>query len=236
MQLQISEFGYLIIFGIYAIAALMLAFLWRALPKGRSRLLVVIFLGVIALAIPWADEVWIAWHFHEMCKEAGVKVYKKVEVEGFYDDTGGGIDIPGSITSEAAIKTFESKGYQYYERRIGYGGEGRPQGVSRVEKVNGEWQVSILDHPTARYQFRYAGARLEEPVGFKIEKSEWVIVDNQSGSVIGREVYYSRYPGWVEWIWLQFFGSGRTTCQGVAPTAPELRHSLYDYVLIPAKR
>jgi len=47
-------------------------------------------IAVVLLAAPWAEEYWIASRFEEVCKDAGVHVYKQVEVDGFYDATMGG--------------------------------------------------------------------------------------------------------------------------------------------------
>lgn len=168
------------------------------------------------LAAPWAEEYWIARNFHEACQDAGVHVYKKVAVEGFYDAMGGGIDTPGPLKYKPAIESFEKGPYRFYERLIGYDPHAKNLQVSHVEKIDGEWQVKILDKPTARYHYKRAYQprpyKYEEPVGWKLERLEEVVVDAETGEIIARETDYKRYINVAEGSWRLYWGLAKTFC------------------------
>ena len=42
---------------------------------------------VVIVVLLFGDEAWISWRFHQLCKDAGVHVYQKVEAEGYLNDT-----------------------------------------------------------------------------------------------------------------------------------------------------
>lgn len=92
MDYQISNIGAGIII-VYSIAILLFV-IWplvRLLRKFRWKWGLVTPVALTLFAAPWAEEYWIAWHFAQACNNAGVHVYKKVEVEGFYHANGGGL-------------------------------------------------------------------------------------------------------------------------------------------------
>ena len=91
MNLQISIVGMAIIAVLYWICGAVLLKVWRRVRGRTWGKVVVPLVAFVVLILPWADEVWIAWHFSEFCKDAGVRVVRKVEVEGYYDDTASGI-------------------------------------------------------------------------------------------------------------------------------------------------
>jgi len=171
------------------------------------------------LVLPYADELWIAWHFERACREAGVTVYRQVEVEGFFNGTGG----PGTDMIEKQGFRF-SEGYALGWKR-----------VARIERDADRWKRTHFDKPQARYHYRYADPRQWVPAGYQMNRLERQVVDNETGEVLGREVLFERYPGFVEGLWIRFLGSGQTICEGNAPRPPELRHLLYHCVLIPKK-
>lgn len=225
MNLQIIPFG-LVIFGLYA-GLILLLVIWplSRLLKGRSwRRPLLGIVAAVLLASPFAEEFWIAWHFRELCKDAGVHVYRKVEVDGFYDST-----------MRSGYELIQQKGYRFMEHPAREAGK-----IEHIERIAGEWKVSLLYRPTARYHYKYAYQptpyKYEEPVGWKIERTEWQVIDSENGEILGRETKYSRYPATVEAVWMaRLFGSGRSTCKGLAPTPPETRHSIFEYVLIPKR-
>jgi len=79
------------------------------------------------MALPWAEETWIAWHFNETCKEAGVKVYRQVEVDGFYDGTMG-----------TGYSFIEDYGFRFMEEKTSDGK------IAHTEKPEGQWKTTIL--------------------------------------------------------------------------------------------
>ena len=219
MTLAFGLIDYILIAVFYGMAAVALLFLWLWLRKGRYWRFVIPPLALIALIAPWTDEVWIAWRFSQLCRDAGVHVYKTVEVEGFYD----------SIL-RSGYELIEHYGYKYME----HPSDPRSK-VDRVEKVDGEWRKTTSDQPSSRYQYRFADPRQEVPIGYKLEKTEWQVVDTRAGEVIGRELRFARYPSWVQSLWIRYFGNGAVMCEGTAPHPPVLRYLLYHYVLIPRK-
>jgi hypothetical protein len=225
--LDISPIGWFIVFVFYALAAVALIALWLWRKSIVTRALVVV-LAPIALAAPLADELWIGWHFHEACKGAGVQVTRKVEIEGFYNATTSGPSEPGTVTNPQAIREYEKSGFRFWERRAGWS----ETKVSHVEKVNGEWHITILNRPTARYQ--YIKPIQDKVVSFKLRKIEYAVIDTQAGDQIGRSTIYKRYPGWVDGLWVGLFGSGMTMCPD-----PEMRPyqpSFPEAVLAPIKK
>jgi hypothetical protein len=159
---------------------------------GRKALLTV--LGTVFLILPVAEELWIAWNFGQACKEAGTLIYKKVQVEGFYDDTRP--SRPGPL-AEQAKKSMDQSGYLFHERpfRDPQGGASK---VVRYEKVNGEWLSKVLDRPTARYHYKWPnpyGAK----VTYKVGKSERVVIDAETNEQIARYISFGRRPPWY-WI------------------------------------
>jgi hypothetical protein len=204
---------------------------WAAKPWRGS---VIGTLALILLILPYADEFWIAWQFSKLCEDAGVHVTRKVEVDGYYDATTTGWSKAEIVTDKQLVAEYEKAGFRFRERNTSVSGSA-PGKISHLEKYpDGTWRITVLDHPTARYHYRFADPRQEVPVGLKLEKTEDIVVDSQTGEVIARDIHYTRYLGWVESLWVRFFGSGAVTCKGTAPKPPELRYLLYHYVLVPA--
>lgn len=94
MQYQIGIVGAGII-AVYS-AVILLVLIWplaKALKKFSWRWALLGPIAFVLLAAPWAEEYWIASRFEEVCKDAGVHVYKQVEVDGlYYAVVGGGSD------------------------------------------------------------------------------------------------------------------------------------------------
>lgn len=179
--------------------------------------------ALVLLAAPWAEEYWIARNFHEACQDAGVHVLKKVEVDGFYDGTG-----------NWGQQAFRQLPYQFVEFKSSF-----DLGYKRLEKIDGSIRLTSLEHPTARYHYKYAYQptpyKTEEHIGWKLEKLGTVVIDSETGEVIGRDTKYRRTINIAEGLWRLYWGVATTTCQGNAPKPPDLRHLLYHYALIPAK-
>jgi hypothetical protein len=239
-SLMITPIGIGII-GIYS-AIICVALLWplfRLLRNSRWKLWIVSIVGLPLLAAPWAEEAWIAWHFNEACKDAGVKVDRQVEVEGYAD----GRSQPerkliktGPLFKEGSPEhlDFEKAGYRFYEDLLKDGG------VRHLERDGGQMMVTILDRPQARYHYKFLDPRQEIPIGRRLNKFGYQIIDSETNEVLGSDTKFERYPNSAEGLWLQFFGPSLRICKGSAPKppasmSPELRYSLYHYVLIPKK-
>ena len=180
-----------IAYGLLALVFWGIARLTRGMA-GRKVLLVVI--GIVFLVIPVAEELWIAWNFGQACKEAGTFIYRKVQVEGFYDDTRPGR--PGPL-AEQAKRSMDQSGYLFHERPL-LDTRGGAAKVVRYEKVNGDWLSKVIDRPTARYHYKWPnhyGVR----VAYKVGKSERVVIDTQNNKQIARYISFGRRPPWY-WI------------------------------------
>ncbi len=141
-------------------------------------------IGLLFLVLPISEELWIAWNFGQACKDAGTFVYKKVQVEGFYDDTR---TTHAGVPSPQAIKSFDDSGYRFLEMR------GLEKFV-RLEKTDGHWRAVVLERPTARYWYTHPHNRT--PIGFKVDKIERVVSDSFSGEILARETRFAREAPW----------------------------------------
>ncbi|MBK9160737.1 MAG: hypothetical protein IPM27_04120 [Nitrosomonadales bacterium] len=200
MNYQIGIVGAGII-AVYS-ALVLLLIVWplgKLLKRFRWRWAAVGPVAFVLLAAPWAEEYWIARNFELACKDAGVHVYKKVEVEGFYDDTGNG-----------GYELIKQYGYHFMEHK------GMQGNVEHIEFVDGQWKVTPLDRPAARYHYKFAYQptpyKTEERIGWKMEKLEMVVIDSETGEAIARETDYRRTINVAEGSWRLFWGLAKTYC------------------------
>jgi hypothetical protein len=216
-SLMITPIGIGII-GIYSaiVGVVLLWPLFRLLRNSRWKLWIVSIVGLPILAAPWAEEAWIAWHFNEACKDAGVKVYRQVEVDGFYDDT-----------MPSGYELIARYGYKFMEHRTDDGK------VKHIEKFADQWQIAIVDRPTARYHFKHAYQptrnNTEESIGWKLLRAGTLVVDSQTNDVVGRSISYIRLPSVADWQWIRFFGGGGHSCpdQEKGPHQPPFPQSVF---------
>lgn len=215
MTPQITPFGLVLISPLYYLAGRLLVALWRRMQPSPWRWGLLAFIPFVVV-LPFADELWITWNFERYCKEAGVKVVRKVEVEGFYDDT-----------MPSGFELINRYGYRVMEHRASDG-----KTVERVEKNGEKWERTILEHAKARYHYRYANPRQWVPAGYQINRMERQVFDSVTGEVIGRQITFERYPGFIEGLWLRFLGSGQIMCPD--PGGP-LQPAFPESILIPKR-
>jgi len=208
--------------------------------------------AVVIAMLPWAEEWWIASSFGYYCrKDAGVFVYKTVEVDGYYNGTGA----VTRIVDGPAYKFIEGPerggGYRRVERAtedeknraidIYVKDKGKQPGerdwisetVGGNGKINVEmntglaWRFTKLDKPTARYEYRTLQQSARN--GYKIRKTEHVVKDIQTGELLGRETVYVRDAYWF------FIGLDAPVmvCPDSREKAQYPRGMLYENVLIP---
>ena len=180
--------------------------------------------GLLTLAFlaPWAEELWIAREFGQRCrKDAGLYVYKTAVVSGFYDDsTGWGVrqlaessykfmesrenisgdfmrtELADDAVRNQALNWEKEKNSQkvrskneYLVRQIG----DREQIIVSPDGVNA-WRRIKIDKPTARYH--YLQPSIPSPVGHKVSKWEYQVIDTQSRETLARQTKYSRKSYW----------------------------------------
>jgi hypothetical protein len=197
----INIFSVILLVLIWLIGTGLLVWLGSYLRKTRKRVWPVLVPLFLLLYIgPIAEELWIAWNFGQLCKkDAGIFIYKTVEVEGFYDSTRP--THAGPPTAQA-VASFELGGYQFYEMLFPNRKGGSHQ-VVHLEKTNGVWTPTVLDQPTARYHYKELASHL--PVSHQVKKFERVVVDQENKKVLGRYLNYYRGAPWF------FIGLDRPT-------------------------
>lgn len=232
-SLMITPIGVGII-GVYsAIVCFVILFpLSRRLQHSRWKWWVLSTVGFPFLAAPWAEEAWIAWHFNEACKDAGVKVVRQVEVDGYADGT--------NQYERKSIKTgplfkddptrqldFEKQGYRFYEDLLKDGG------ARHLEREGNQMMVTILDRPLARYHYKFLDTQQEMPVGRRLKKFGYQVLDSETNEVLGSDTRFVRYPNLAESVWLQYFGPSALSCNGPldAPEKKKRSGLIYEYVL-----
>ena len=198
---QITPIG-IVIIAIYSfVIGAVALFLGQLLKEFRWRWWLLAPPALLMMALPWAEEAWIAWHFNEACKDAGVKIYRQVEVEGFYDGTMG-----------TGYSFIEDYGFRFMEEKTSDGK------VTHTERPDGQWKTAILEKPSARYHVIYAYQprphAYEKPIGRRLEKIERLVVDSQTSEILGRDVVIKRRASTADELWAQFIGSTVRSCPG----------------------
>jgi hypothetical protein len=222
-------FYYISIFSIiplgiaYGILALIYWGVARVTRGARARTAILSLVGVIFLILPISEELWIAWSFGQACKEAGTFISKKVQVEGFYDDTR---STHAGTPTPQAVDSFEKSGYRFFEMK------GREKFV-RIEKSDGQWKPVVLDRPTARYHFRVTDPMDGTRVAYKVSRSGSVVIDKETNEEIARYTSFGRSPPWF-FVGLDVPGYACDVPGGW----PYTRKSrlVYQEALIPAQR
>ncbi len=170
---------------------------------------------------PIAEEFYIAWNFDRLCKkDAGIFVYKTVQVDGFYDGTmrSGYVntgpdgyrfmehaseDRKGFERVERADEKLRQKALDWYAQT--HRGKEGPKDRSIFYPLNDQetiavmpngvdaWRIKKLERPTARYHYRWPSDR---SVSYKIEKIERMVIDSHTDEVLARETKYRRTAPW----------------------------------------
>jgi hypothetical protein len=217
-----TDLNWIILFPVYVIGLALIALLWWWLAKRMKRPWAVTVPLLLVLALgPWVEEFWIAWNFGRLCKkDAGIFIYRTVEVEGFYNATGATLDLvrPGGyrfVESHArdgkgvthvtyGDDQLVREAFARYEEDHP-GKRATEQDMLRVRlddrtealvypKKGDSWRITRLDHPTARYHYRWPHSHT--PVSHKLVKHERVVVDTLTNDVLGRDLEYGRKAPW----------------------------------------
>ncbi|HZP87588.1 MAG TPA: hypothetical protein VFB54_12285 [Burkholderiales bacterium] len=187
-----SILSLIVLVPIYLVGAAFLTWYGRRVKARRpDAWKVMLPLSLLVYIAPIGEELWIAGNFAYLCsKDAGIFVYKTVEVEGFYDATRPTHSGPPSPQTRDEL---EAGGYRFYEMPFP-DRTGRPARIVHLEKKEGEWVSAVLDYPTATYQYRRV--HLNTPVAQKIGKLERLVIHVDGEEVLGRSIDYSRRPPW----------------------------------------
>lgn len=178
----ISVFSLVFLAVIYVVGTGLLLWFGAWLRKRMQKpwMVIVPLLGLLYIG-PVAEELWIAWNFDQHCrKDAGIFVYKTVEVEGFYDDT-------HSWRADKLAAT----GFKWMEGR---GRANSREVYWRHEWVGKEIRSFQISRPTARYHYR--SPHTDTSMANRVDKIERVVIDSESDDVLARETKYRREAPW----------------------------------------
>lgn len=230
MNIQFSIIGLVLVLVFYLFTAGVLVLIGLRIKDKQWGKIIIGPLALIALALPWVDEVLVAWNFKEICKDAGAQISRTVEVEGYLNDTSRTLSSdfakPEFITDPGAILNFDRSGYRYVESLFKDGK------VWHLERVEGGIQASILSEPRARYFFRTPMSDVD--AGPAASCSEDVIVDSETNQTIAKYRYCKRYASFPERLWLGLLHRGPIA---YCPSGTkELKGMLYRHVLIPVRK
>ena len=207
-----SFFGVLLILLVYALGGALLGALWFALRRWKRAWVLMLPLFALLLILPWAEELWIAWNFGQLCKkDAGTSILKTVEVDGFYDETHGW-----------RADALRQSGYRWMEGR----GE---ESYWRHDRVGDEVRSVRIAQPTARFQFtRDSGTK----VFYKVSRQTSSVMDRVTGELLGRYTRYNREAPWF------FIGLDRPRMSCDGSDGPPAKNSflIYRDVLKPRER
>jgi hypothetical protein len=204
------------------------AHITRNLPARKVLLGV---LGAVFFLLPIAEELFIAWRFTQACREAGTFIYKKVQVEGFYDETGtGSLELVRSGTYRF-IESRADRGYtrltlgdaQFMREALARYRQKNPgkdpleQDIVRVKldartealvfpRKGDSWRITLLDRPTARYHYKMPSSH--RPFAHRIVQHEAIVVDTSNGEMLARYTRFSRDSPWF-YVW---FGKADFSC------------------------
>jgi hypothetical protein len=162
--------------------------------------------ALVLLSLPWVEEALISRSFDEACKDAGVKVYRQVQVDGFYDAT-----VPSGYDH------IKNDGYGFMEHLRDVDGK-----IIRIERpvdmktpLN-QWKKVVMDYPTARYHlinaYQKGRYQIKEPIGWKLQKIEEQVVDSQTGEILGRNTTIIRVAPFHEALIASLFGPPIVMC------------------------
>jgi hypothetical protein len=184
-------------------------------------------LGAAILFLPWADELWIAYQFQDVCKTAGASISRKVTVDGFLDDTNRFSSIgvrTGLIVNPQAIRSFDQSGYKFRETTLS---DGR---IWRLERISEGLNATIHDRPESQYAFSRPIS--DATAGYRILCSEDVVVRYSTNEKIANYRYCKRYPGMIESLWMRFLHRGPIAY--CPEQSSQLEGMLYTHALIPS--
>ncbi|MBI2994130.1 MAG: hypothetical protein HYY48_08150 [Gammaproteobacteria bacterium] len=140
--------------------------------RWRSRMFAICGLWLAAIAIGFTDVYLIAREARRLCTaEAGVRVYKTVQAEGFLGDSG--------------IEYWANYGFRYVEAEF-RGGNKR-----RYELLDGKRKESEISEIISRYEvkteFIYTIPHFT--------KIRTIVSDRHTGGIMGQLILFNIYPG-----------------------------------------
>jgi hypothetical protein len=231
--------GYVIGIGIpviiiYSWLVLLVFYLFECLLRrwfSRWRWVLLVPPVLALLSLPWVEEAWIAWHFDKECQDAGVKIYRQVEVEGYarndsYENTGRSSISTGPLFAQNPSQQadFEKDGFRFVEYLLADGS------ARHLEREGDRVVVSIRDKPEARYYYEHTYRKgkysIEEPIGWQLHKIELRVVDSQTGEILGRKTTIRRVLSIHDALLAGLFGPPIKLCPSYKVPQPRFPQSI----------
>ena len=169
----------------------------------------------ILFALPISDAAIGAWRMRQECSGAGLEIYRRVVVDGYFDETLNGSFLKGS-------------GYRFREYMDPL------KGYVRAEISSGGSVIEQrIERPSARFRYQ-KGDR--SPLGFGVVRREERIVDSETNETLAKFVYIGRSPGFIDRIWISLFGTYRQDLESCHPKrTPDLAIEVKN-ILVPAEQ
>jgi hypothetical protein len=160
-----------------------LGHVWKS-PRHRAALMLPATL--IATIVPFWDVFAISYEAQRLCREqAGLKVYRTVEAEGFLGDSG--------------IEIWSKYGFQYVE-------SGGGDKMSRYTIKDGSVMHERVHVFKSRYQL--VTGDTHKVIGQFLSKSSQRVIDRESGETLGEIVVFGIFPGRFDNAILALTGTG----------------------------
>lgn len=213
--------GLTVVFCYTAIGLSLIGALYFLLRRSPWKWVVVVpsLIVVVGLAAaPFIEERRIATQFSELCKGAGVHVFRKVQASGFYDST-----------MRSGYSYIDRSGYAFMEHPA----SNDRRKVERLEKAGATWKTVVLEKPTARYHLVESSAG-KKPIGHKVWVEEQVLIDTETNEVIARDTKYKRAANTIDQALIGTIGSTLELCPDPSKGPP--RAGLPDQAITPIGR
>ena len=186
---------------------------WLVLRRFKFGLILIV-IGILwtgAVVAAYWDVYLISKEAERLCREeAGLRVYKTVEAEGFLGDSG--------------IEYWSQYGFRYLEAEF-IGGR-----KFRYTLLDGEVVKEPVEELWSRYEYATDSEVLEMP----FTRDRKFIRDRQSDEVLGEIVSFAVYPGWIDSRMLGFLGFTWTPPRCVGDHPPTAGKSLSYVILLKA--
>lgn len=139
------------------------------------KLVGIVALWIIAVFVAYWDVYQISKEARRLCKEeAGLHVYKTVEAESF-------------LGSVVGIENWSKYGFQYVE------------GLYKGQKTRVMYKEDKVVYETIpEYTSQYQSLSEEKVIKGSFVKTRRVILDRQTGEILGEEIAFKVYPGWLD--------------------------------------
>lgn len=188
-----------------AVFVFVMPIVWFKLARPRfqrwpSRLAVMLAVWMVAWFIAYGDVLLIAREAKRVCEEeAGLRVYRTAEVEGF--------------AGFAGIKEWAAQGFQFVEN-IGVDGN-----VTVFRVQDGQFVTEQRKNPISKYQYSSQLISFSDRLSLRRES----VTEIATGDVLGELLTFRPRLGWIDGALGNIVGANPNPklCEGVGMIAPD---------------